>query len=319
MKIAVTGAHGWVGSALCAHLLASGHTLRRITRRQSAAEDVIWDFSSARDASGLVQPLRGCEAVIHCAAHVHRPRETPAEAVLFHKVNVEGTRQVVQAAESAGVAKFLLVSTTALYRWDGACPKKEESPLSLDSAYARSKHEAEEIVSQAKLDWRIARLATVYGPGDHANFLRLAQALQKRRFFLPGAALSQKSVLPVTSASELLARLAILPEPCHRLVNLASPLSPTLREICGVFSAVCSFPEARTLPVPLLQFAAGIGDLLGRVTPGFPLDSTVLKKLTTATVVCVERQQLLFPDFAWLDFRRQMSKFGEFYRGAANA
>jgi UDP-glucose 4-epimerase len=260
--------------------------------------------------------LAATVTVVHCAGRAHRPVETPAEIACFEETNVAGTRGLLAACKKYGVRRIVYISTIAGYEWtrppaDGV---SEDAPLSASTAYARTKLEAENLVRESGLDWRVVRLATIFGTGDRANFAKLAGALKRRRFVVPGNGAARKSVLPVELAAEALARLALKDEPRHRLMNVALPEAPTLRELCDGFSAACGFARGRSVPLVLLRAGAAAGDIAARLRPTFPLTTANLRKLTTSTVVNPTRLYETFPDFPRPTFAEALEPAAEYYR-----
>jgi UDP-glucose 4-epimerase len=179
-----------------------------------------------------------------------------------------------------------------------------------------SKLQAEELVRASELDWRIARLGTVFGAGDRANFFRLAQGLRARRFLLPGDGAARKSVLPALKAAEVLGRLAVDETPQRMVLNVAAPEAPSLSEICRAFSIVCGFRYPSRIPIMVMKTMARIGDVAVVVKPGFPLTSSVLGKLTTPTVLDVSHMRESFPNMTWESFEESLRKAAEYYAGA---
>ena len=152
MNIAVTGASGFIGSALCPLLAKEGHAVRRIPR----------------------QDLRiDAEAVIHLAGIAHRR----AAADDLQAANVDLAVQVGRAAAAAG-AHMVFVSTLKVHGEESETPLSESSPLAPRDAYARSKLRAEEALRAiAGLRLTVLRPPLVYGPGVKANFLALLKAV----------------------------------------------------------------------------------------------------------------------------------------------
>lgn len=308
--VGVTGAFGWIGWHACAALERAGVTVRRLGRVETGL-----DLARARVAD-WVGVLHGCTTVVHCAAHVHRPRESAEENERFRSVNVEGTARLLKACQQAQVQKVVFASSMAVYAWGGEGGARRESDrLAPDSAYGRSKLDGETLFRESGLSWRIARLATVYGTGDRANFMRLARALRRRRFLLPGAGAARKSVLPVELAGELLCRLALLRADGPITVNCAAPSAPSLAEICAAFAETCGFPLPLRVPLPLMRLGAQCGDLAEFLHLPSPYTTGVLRKLTTDTVVDVTRMQSLFPDLAWQEFEPALVRYARYYRG----
>lgn len=111
----VTGATGFVGSAVAHRLAMHGHSLKLLVREKSDrqnladldAEQVVGDLS---DASSLVEALRGCRYLFHVAADYRLWVPDPDHMM---RINVEGTRQLMLAALEAGVEKIVYCSSVA--------------------------------------------------------------------------------------------------------------------------------------------------------------------------------------------------------------
>jgi NADH dehydrogenase len=156
MKIAITGATGFVGGQLARSLHADGHDLVLIGRPREGAPEVeriderqILHRIGLDDTTKLAVAFAGCDAIAHCAG-INRQigRQT------YRRVHVEGTRHVVEAAKAAGVRKVLLVS---FLRARPNCGSK----------YHESKWQAEEIVRFSGLDYTVFKPGVIYGRGDH--------------------------------------------------------------------------------------------------------------------------------------------------------
>ncbi|MDZ4826292.1 MAG: NAD(P)H-binding protein [Actinomycetota bacterium] len=158
MKIAVTGGTGFVGSHLAEALTAGGHEVVLLARgvdgreqaeRVHALPGVTFRAVDVADPGSIRDALAGCDAVAHCAGI---NREIGAQT--YDAVHVEGTRNLVAAAEAAGVARFVLVS---FLRARPDC----------GSPYHESKWAAEEIVRASTLEWTIVKPGMMFGRGDH--------------------------------------------------------------------------------------------------------------------------------------------------------
>lgn len=145
MKVAITGATGFVGSHLADRLSSEGHEVLRIARR---SEEHLF-VASLDNVDELVSAFSGCKAVAHCAG-INREIDEQTYA----RVHVEATRNVVEAARRVGVEKIVLMS---FLRARPDC----------GSAYHESKWAAEEIVRDSGLDYTIIKAGVVYGRGDH--------------------------------------------------------------------------------------------------------------------------------------------------------
>lgn len=150
--VALTGATGFIGSTLRRALVASGHSVRALTRRDCAPENgVTWIRGDLSDTTGLQQLVNGAEAVVHCAGTVRG-----ASRADFHRVNVAGTAALLEVIhKQSATPRLLLISSLAARH-----PQL--------SWYAASKAESEALLTRENgaLRWTIFRPTAVYGPGD---------------------------------------------------------------------------------------------------------------------------------------------------------
>lgn len=153
MKILVTGGTGVVGTGTVTELLRRGHEVVLVSRH--AADEVrqwpagvLAHQADVGDAASLAGCADGCDAVLHITGIVE---ETSPDAT-FARVNVGGTRNMLDEAERAGVNRFVYVSSLGADR--GV------------SDYHRSKAEGERLTRAFRGTWTICRPGNVYGPGD---------------------------------------------------------------------------------------------------------------------------------------------------------
>ncbi|HKT67907.1 MAG TPA: NAD(P)H-binding protein [Terriglobales bacterium] len=155
MKVAITGASGFVGSHLARALLTQGHEVVAVARGVRTSEVELssprlsWFASDVSDAGQLTRAFQGCEAVAHCAGI---NREIGDQT--YEKVHVRGTRNVVDAAHTAGVPKIAMLS---FLRARPNC----------GSAYHESKWAAEEMLRNSGLNYTVIKAGMIYGLGDH--------------------------------------------------------------------------------------------------------------------------------------------------------
>ena len=123
------------------------------------------------DPKALDDGLAGCEAVIHLVGII---KEQPGRGMTFHRVHVEGTRAVVEAAKRNGVRRFVHMSAL------GSRPDA-------DSDYHRTKYEAEQAVRGGGLEWTILRPSLIHGP--RGEFMRMEARWARGKgppfFFMP--------------------------------------------------------------------------------------------------------------------------------------
>ena len=230
MRIAITGANGFVGTHLSHRLESEGHDLVLISRRSKVDDRVFANDLS--DASILRELFRDCKVVAHCAGI---NREIGSQT--YKRVHIDGTRNVVEAAKAAGVEKIVLMS---FLRARANC----------GSAYHESKWEAEEIVRNSGLDYTIIKAGVIYGLGDHM-LDHLSHALHTFPVFaLVG--LVEKSVRPLAVEDLVhVMRAAIVDRRMKKqTIALLGPEEIYLSEaVCRVAEVVGKRPLMFPLPV----------------------------------------------------------------------
>lgn len=186
--LAITGATGFVGSAVLDEALAQGHTVRALARREQAPRaGVEWVRGDLNDTAALAALVQGADAVVHVAGLTNTP--DPAE---FEVANVTGTANVLAAMTGAGVKRLVFVSSLSA--------RKPEL-----SAYGASKAKAEALVEASPLDWTTVRPPGVYGPRD-VDYLEMFRTA--RLGFVPLPPGGASSIIHADDLARLLVVLA---------------------------------------------------------------------------------------------------------------
>lgn len=177
--VLVTGATGFLGHNLCPYLIERGYRLRALVRPtsdraflESLGVELAW--GDVQDPYAMAEAVSGCWAVIHAAGKFRFWGEREE----FIAINVEGTRNVLEAARKEGVERFVHISTVAVV---GRPPEgtviTEETPCDPQDAYQESKLEAERLVlachCQHTLPAIVLRPGAYYGPWGRYGFNRL--------------------------------------------------------------------------------------------------------------------------------------------------
>lgn len=268
MRVAVTGASGFIGRHATAHLMARGDTVVRIARPFVPAP--------------LAAAFRQVDAVVHLAGVV----AATTEAAYF-EANVAATRVVAEAAREAGVRLVHVSSLAAAGPAPAAAPRSEDDPPAPMTAYGRSKLEGEATVSGAAgLHWTILRPGVVYGRGDRAlvPLFRLA-----RSGVLPliGRSTAAYTFIHVADAVNAIAA-AVDRAPVGRTIFVGHPRPVTARELIeGVRARAGGGAAIVRVPQPILRAAATVGDAIGwmRGRP-FAINSRRYDELAAPGFVC---------------------------------
>lgn len=219
-RVLVTGATGFVGTALVARLRAGGHTVRAAVRRdlppELAADPGVETVPVAALDPGADwrAALDGVDAVIHAAARVHQMNEDADTADAdYHRENAEATGALARAAGARGVGRFVLVSTVkVLGEATGAAPFDDSTPPAPADPYGRSKLAAERALAAVAAETGMAAVALrpplVYGPGVGANFRALMRLATLPAPLPLGAIHNRRSLIARTNLADALALAA---------------------------------------------------------------------------------------------------------------
>jgi nucleoside-diphosphate-sugar epimerase len=188
MRILVTGGTGFTGKALVRRLLDLGHEVVALDYKEGlkTAELRQWGarvvLGSVTDAAVVHEAMAGVEVVHHLAAAF---REMNVPDTYYWEVNVQGTRNVLEAALAQGVRKLVYCSTCGVHGNIDHPPGGEDAPIQPADYYQRTKYEAEPLVRdfhQRGLPATILRPAAIYGPGDPERFLMIFRRVARGAF-----------------------------------------------------------------------------------------------------------------------------------------
>lgn len=195
----MTGAAGCVGRAFLGRLdsidaKAAGLDLSPPPAGVRFEKWIRGDILDEECSSGA---LRGIDTVVHLAAKAHSAPKTKEDVNQFWRINAEGTRTLIAAAIKNRVRRFIHVSTVAVMA---------RPPLGTASAYADSKHAAEqEVIAQGdRIEVIVVRPATVYGPNDRGNVLKLIRWIDRGLPAMIGPGRNRKSLVYSDNLAEAL-------------------------------------------------------------------------------------------------------------------
>lgn len=179
MTTLVTGANGFVGSALCVRLRRNACSVRGAVRKLDSQSNNVEDIAvgSLSSETDWTVALRNVERVVHLAARVHVMNYKTSDPLAeFRRVNVEGTAHLARQAAAAGVRRFVFLSSIKAngeFTELGRPFTVDDAPAPKDP-YGASKHEAEQLLRQIAaetgMEVVIIRSPLVYGPGVKGNF-----------------------------------------------------------------------------------------------------------------------------------------------------
>lgn len=266
MRVFMTGANGFIGSALTAALIAAGHEVVAAVRRPAAFERrfpgsraVAADLNDLTRAEDWAPLLADCAAVVNCAGILQSRRGQSIEAI--HEA---APIALFQAAGAAGITKVVQISAVS---------------IDADTAYARSKKAADEALMALDLDWVVLRPSLVYSAAGAYGGTALLRAQAVTPFAIPVIGAGDQAFQPI--ALEDLAQVVVKAVESaalnRKILEPCGPERLTMAAVLGRLRAWLGLPPAPLLPVPLalVRLACSLGDLFG----SGPITTTSLKQL----------------------------------------
>ncbi|WP_367849019.1 UDP-glucose 4-epimerase family protein [Rhodoferax sp. WC2427] len=274
MKVLVTGATGFVGRALVAHLLTLPQFEVRAAVRASGVERLpagvqhvqVGDLDASTDWHTA---LAGIDAVVHLAARVHVMHEQAVDPLhAFRQVNVVGSTRLAQMAAQAGVQRLVFLSSIKVNGESTPAhqPFCETSPCAPQDGYSISKLETEQalqnVVRGSGLALTILRPPLVYGLGVGANFAALARAVARGTPLPLGYIDNQRSLLAVDNLVDLIATCLTHPAAAHQTLMVSDGEDLSTTALVQRIARAMDRP-ARLLPAPIWMLMTA-ATLLGR-------------------------------------------------------
>lgn len=271
-KILVTGATGFVGSALVKRLveLQNNQVIALVRHKESSfPSEVIVSIISEKGLPAVELPLSDVGVVVHCAARVHVMNDTSIDPLAeFREVNVNFTLNLARRAAEAGVKRFIFISSIKVNGEATApgCPyRADEAPAPMDP-YGISKMEAElglrRIAEETGIEVVIIRPVLVYGPGVKANFRSMMNWLNKGIPLPLGAIRNKRSLVSLDNLVDLMVTCLDHPGAANQTFMVSDGEDVSTTELLIRMGKALGKP-ARLIPVPAVLLNVGAA-LLGR-------------------------------------------------------
>jgi|LauGreSuBDMM15SN_2_FD.fasta_scaffold06747_2 nucleoside-diphosphate-sugar epimerase len=284
--VAVTGASGFIGQAVCNELLDRGFIVRAMVRAIKPTQQTVsvrLQYVAVGDLcaeTDWTEALREVTCVVHCAGRAQVMNEMDGEESLatYRAINVASSKRLAEQAASSGVRRLVFLSSIKV---NGECTfplskgippngrpevfKASDCPAPM-SSYGQSKWEAEQVLyevsSQSQLEVVILRPPLVYGHGVKANFATLLSAV-KLGWPLPlGAVQNRRSLVALDNLVDLIVNCIKHPKAVNQTFLVSDGQDVSTKEIVE-FMALAAGVTPRFLPVPFWVLQLG-ASLLGR-------------------------------------------------------
>ncbi len=195
MNICLIGASGFVGTHLL-DIIKKAYTIRNFDKKRSTYHPEITTIGDVRHQNELDKALNNQDVVILLAAE-HRDDVSPIS--LYYDVNVQGTKNVLQAMDKNGVKNIIFTSSVAIYGLNKENPN-EEQPADPFNHYGKSKWQAEEVLREwynkdpLNRSLTIIRPTVIFGERNRGNVYNLLKQIASGKFRMVGKGGNYKSM-----------------------------------------------------------------------------------------------------------------------------
>jgi len=292
-SVLVTGANGFVGSALVPELSRRGFDVWQMVRGKNYQDNLkikCFRIDDLDDVVDLTKPLKDVDVVIHLAARVHVMTDKHTDPLAeYRRVNVESTMNLAQQAASLGVKRFIFVSSVKVNGelTEKDIPFKANDIPNPQDPYGLSKLEAEiglmQLAKKTGMEVVIVRPPLVYGPGVKANFLSMIKVLDKGIPLPFGNVSNKRSLVFVDNLVDLLIRVIDHPKAAGQVFLVSDDHDVSTTTLLRSMSSALG-KKAKLIPVPMFVLKAifyliGKPSLSQRLLGSLCLDISKTKEL----------------------------------------
>jgi nucleoside-diphosphate-sugar epimerase len=292
-KVLVTGGSGFIGGRLAESLIKKGFAVRLLLREEGRADELL-GMGAEPFRGDLTKPetlkgaLEGVEEIYHSAARLGRWKDTTED---IRRVNVDGTRNLLELAAGAGIRHFLLVSSAIV---TGPVLNADENyPCKPHTLYEATKYEGEKLAIRMAKDkgipLTVIRPTWTYGPGD-PHKLALYRAIQKRRFVLLGGGKNYTHPVFIDDLVDAIQRAAEK-TPASEVYNIGGPRHVTTAELTAKMAlALGTKPIRLSIPVWLARTGAPVAEWISdRINVQLPLTRSRVVLLSCSFTYTIEK------------------------------
>lgn len=291
-RVLLTGATGFIGTALSIRMLHEGWQVRGAVRSlsdqgrlPSGVEAV--SVGSIGPDTVWAHALAGVDIVVHLAARTHVTREVDVDPlVAYRMINVAATERLAHAAAAAGVKRFIYLSSVKVNGEGRAEPYTERDTPAPEDSYGISKWEAEQalhrIAAETGMEIVILRPPLVYGPGVKANFLKMMKIITKGLPLPLASVANKRSLIYVGNLVDALTACVVHPAAAGQTYLVSDGEDVSTPDLIRRTATALDLP-ARLFPVPasfmrLAGKLSGKSDVVNRLTGSLTIDNAKIRR-----------------------------------------
>ncbi len=278
MNVLLTGSTGMLGRAFLrtagpelsvTAMVRHSHQIADLKQSISAESNTRYVVAELGAEAPLNEACRDIDVVVHSAA-LSSPWGRRKD---FQSVNVEGTENLLRAAEKQGVKHFIFISSPSIYfAFENATQITEQQklPKQFCNDYAHSKAVAESVVQQSAIKTTILRPRGIFGPNDRAIVPRLLAAISRHQLVLPSARNPLVDMTYVDNCALSIVN-AIHAEGSQGIFNITNGQPMQLLTMLGLLlDEVAPDTKIKTLPYGLMSRVASVAEFCCGALPHHP-------------------------------------------------
>ncbi len=275
MKALVTGANGFTGSHLVKALQKRGDSVVGLVRKSSnlsrlADCQIDLVYGDITDRAALTQAMQGVDTVFHTAAYVELGL---VNAIEMERVNVEGTRAVLETAQSIGISKLVYCSTIGIFgdtQGTAIDETFQRTQKDFSSAYDRTKYDAQQLIDRAAAqEFPVVSVmpSGIFGLDD-PHFMPVLNTFLKGRLKVWAGGQRITGIVHVDDLAEAMILAADQGQLGGYYILSSGDL--TTREMFEIFSQETGISAPADAPEPVVRVVGTILDVIGRITSWQP-------------------------------------------------
>jgi len=272
-KSLVTGASGFIGSHIAENLVKRGQRVRALVRKTSkidflesiGAEICYGDLN---DAASLREAVKGMDKVFHSAAMVGdwMPKKTA------QKINVEGTKYLLEASLNEGIKRFVFVSSLGVLGMKHHHKTSSDAPrIKANDPYIDTKIDSEALVidycQKNKLPFTVIRPGFVFGPRDTKVIPRIVAFLKKEKFVFIGSGSNKVNMVYAENLADAVVDASNSDKAIGQVYNITNDSNMSIMDVVHMISDIWGLKKPnKHVPAPLAYMLCNIMELFAKAT-----------------------------------------------------
>lgn len=296
-NILFIGASGFVGTRLT-NITKNDFAVANLDKQQSPFFQELTTLGDVRNPADIEKALQNKDTVVLLAAE-HRDDVSPVS--LYYDVNVQGTKNVLEAMDKAGVKNIIFTSSVAVYGLNKQNPN-EEHPADPFNHYGKSKWQAEQVIKKwyendpEQKSVTIIRPTVIFGERNRGNVYNLLKQIAMKKFMLIGSGDNKKSMAYVGNVVAFIKNRIQQNAAGYQVFNYVDKPDFNMKELVSVIEDKMNIQLPKTkIPYALGVIGGYIFDLLSLITgKKLPLSSVRIKKFCATTQFNADKAHQVF-------------------------